>query len=132
MLRGFVSNPFEFVVGSLIHDVAGVERGGGFKEQKPAFFVGYGTMLDAARHYDKLAFLDPFMTVTKLHPEAAFDHQEHFILVFMVVEDEFTLDLVELDILAVEFGGDVGLPVFGDFGELVGEVDFGHGILWSV
>jgi hypothetical protein len=28
--------------------------------------------------------------------------------------------------LAIEFGGDVGLPVLGDLGELFGEVDFGH------
>jgi hypothetical protein len=29
--------------------------------------------------------------------------------------------------LAIEFGGDVGLPVFGDLGKLLGDVDFGHG-----
>jgi hypothetical protein len=49
--------------------------------------------------------------------------------VLVVVEDEFALDLVELDVLAVEFGGDVGLPVFGDFGEFFGDVDLEHGIV---
>jgi hypothetical protein len=29
-------------------------------------------------------------------------------------------------VLAVEFGGDVRLPVFGDLGELFGEIDFMH------
>ena len=46
-----------------------------------------------------------------------------------MVKYEFAFELVELQVLAIELGGDVGLPVFGDLGELLGDVDFGHGIL---
>jgi hypothetical protein len=46
-----------------------------------------------------------------------------------MVEYELTFELVKLHILAIEFGGDVGLPVFGDLGKFLGDVDFGHGIL---
>jgi hypothetical protein len=44
-----------------------------------------------------------------------------------MVEDELSLDFVEFHVLAVEFGGDVGLPVLGDLGKLFGEVDLRHG-----
>jgi hypothetical protein len=35
-------------------------------------------------------------------------------------------ELVELYMLAIEFGRDVGLPVFGDLRKLVGDIDLGH------
>ena len=85
-------------------------------------------MLDAAGNDDEFAFFDPLVVVAEFHAEAAFDDEEQFVLMLVLVEDEFSFELVELDVLAVEFGGNVGLPVFGDFGELFGEIDFGHGI----
>jgi hypothetical protein len=39
---------------------------------------------------------------------------------------EFTLELVELHMLSVELGGNVGLPVFGNPGEFFGDIDFRH------
>src|SRR5271166_3184340 len=99
---------------------------GWFKQQDPALFFRYRTVLHAARHHDELAVLDPFMAVTKLHTEAAFHHQEHFVLIFMMMKDEFAFELVELDILAIELGGDVGLPKFGDPGKFFGNVNFRH------
>jgi hypothetical protein len=39
---------------------------------------------------------------------------------------EFTLELVELHILPVELGGDVRLPVFGNPGEFLRNIDFIH------
>jgi hypothetical protein len=44
----------------------------------------------------------------------------------MMMKYEFTLEFVELDQLPVELGGDVGLPIFGDLGELFGDIDFRH------
>ncbi|SPE28430.1 hypothetical protein SBA2_40003 [Acidobacteriia bacterium SbA2] len=119
---------FQLSYGALVHNVAGVQRGSRFEQKKPAFFVGDGTVLDSARHHDELACLDPFMAVAKFHAEAAFDYQEHFIFVFVVVEDEFALEFVELDRLPVQFGSDVGLPVFGNLGKFFGDVDFVHGV----
>jgi hypothetical protein len=111
---------------ALVYDVASVQGGGGLEEQDPAFFVGDGTMFDTARDDDELAFFDPFVTLAKLHAEAAFDYKEEFVFVLVMVKDEFAFEFVELDVLAVEFGGDVGLPVFGDLGEFFGEVDLVH------
>ena len=53
----------------------------------------------------------------EFHAEAAFDHEKHFVFVLVVMEDKFAFEFVELDMLSVEFGGDVGLPVLGDLGE---------------
>jgi hypothetical protein len=91
--------------------------------------VSYGTVLYAARHDDKLALFDPFRAIAKFHAETAFDHQEHFVFVLVMMKDKFAFELVELYILAIELGGDVGLPVFGDLRKLLGDVDFGHKIL---
>jgi hypothetical protein len=42
------------------------------------------------------------------------------------MEHEFPLQLIELQMLAVELGGNVGLPVLGDLGEFIGEIDLVH------
>ena len=44
----------------------------------------------------------------------------------MVMPDEFALQLIELDQLAIEFSRNVGLPVLVDLGKFVGDVDFVH------
>src|ERR1051326_26577 len=83
-------------------------------------------MLNAPGNDDEFAFFNPLMVVAEFHAEASFDDEKQFVFVLVMVEDEFSFELVELDLLAVEFGGNVGLPVFGDLGEFVGEIDFGH------
>jgi hypothetical protein len=118
-------------VGALVDDVAGVQSGGGLEEQEPAFFIGYGFVFDAAGYDHELSFFNPFVMFAKvfiavMHAEAAFDDEKQFIFMLVVVEDKLAFDFVELDALAVEFGGDVGLPEFRDLGELFGNVDFGH------
>ncbi len=59
--------------------------------------------------------------------EAAFDDEEHFVFVVVVMPDEFGVGLDQLDHLSVELGGDVGLVELGNFGEFLGDVDFVHG-----
>jgi hypothetical protein len=44
----------------------------------------------------------------------------------MMVKDELAHELVELNALAIEFGGDVGFPVLGDLGKFLGDIDFRH------
>jgi hypothetical protein len=63
-----------------------------------------------------------------MHAEAAFDHEKQFVLVLMVMEDELAFYFVELDALAVQFGGDIGLPVFGNLGEFFGDIHFLHSV----
>jgi len=110
----------------LVDDVAGVERGRRLEQKQPALLVGNGAVLGSARHDDEFPFFDPFVAIAEFHAESAFDHQEHFVLVLMMMEDELALQLVELDVLTVEFGRDVRLPVFGNLGELIGDVNLLH------
>src|ERR1700686_5680673 len=86
-------------------------------------------MLYAARNDNELAGFDPFVMVAEVHAEAALDDEEHLVFVLVMMENELAFQLIELHVLAVEFGGDVGLPVFGDLGEFLGDVYFRHGIL---
>jgi hypothetical protein len=111
---------------AITDDISCVERCSGLEQENPAFFVGYRFVLDAPRNDDEFALFDPFVTVAKFHAETAFDDEEHFVFVLVMVENEFAFEFVELYVLAVEFGGDVRLPVFGDLGEFVGDVDLVH------
>jgi hypothetical protein len=45
----------------------------------------------------------------------------------VVMEDELPLQFVEFYVLAVEFGGDVGFPVFRNAGKFLGNVYLFHG-----
>ena len=79
-----------------------------------------------AMNYDEFAFFNPDVPIAEFHAESAFDDQKHFVLVFVVMEDELTLQLVQLDVLAVQFSSDVRLPVFVDLGKFLCEIDFVH------
>ena len=70
-------------------------------------------MFNAARHHDEFAFIQPHGLVAKLDAEAALHYQEPFVFVLVVMPDKFALELVELHQLAIQFTGNVGLPVFG-------------------
>src|SRR5262249_56529064 len=58
--------------------------------------------------------------------EAAFEHKGEIDVMILMVENEFALDFVEFHLLPVQFGGNVGLPVVGNFRELLSDVDFMH------
>src|ERR1039458_8399897 len=66
------------------------------------------------------------VAIEVFHAEAAFHHQKHLVFMLVMMEDELALKLTELHHLAVQFGGDVRLPVFRDLGEFVGDIDFIH------
>jgi hypothetical protein len=44
----------------------------------------------------------------------------------MMMEHELALQLVELHMLSIQFGGDVRLPVFGNLRKLLGDIDLIH------
>ncbi len=119
-------DPLKVVDGAVVFDISGIESGGGFEEDDPAFFLGDGPMFGSAGDDDELAGFDPFVVVAELHAEAAFDDEKHFVFEVVMVEDEGAVELDEFDLLSVEFGGDAGLVEVGDMGEFFGDVDFGH------
>jgi hypothetical protein len=124
--KGASLDALELFQSALIDHVAGIQGRSRFEEKDPAFFVGDGFVFRPARDDDELAFLDPFVAIEKFHAKSAFDNEKHFVFMLMVMEDELAFELVELHVLAVEFRGDVWLPVFGDSRELFGDVDLVH------
>src|SRR5215472_1113693 len=84
-------------------------------------------MLDASRHDNELALLHPFgRLVAELHTKTALYYEKEFVLMIVMMKHELAFDLIQLDLLSVEVGGNVGFPVFGDFGELFRDVYFTH------
>jgi hypothetical protein len=80
-------------------------------------------VFDAPRHDEEFALFQPNVPVAKLHAKAALDHQEQLVLVIVVVPDELALEFDQLDELAVQLASDLRLPVGGEAGKLVAEID---------
>jgi hypothetical protein len=95
------SNPLQLMERALVHHVSGIQRRSRFKEYDPAFLIRYRTMFDSARDHNELAFLYPHLTVAKLHPEAAFGNQKHFIFMLVMMPNELAGKFAELHHLAV-------------------------------
>src|SRR5207245_6311543 len=123
---------FQLSQRTVVYYVPGIQRGSRLKEQDPSFFLSHGPVLDASRYHDEFALLQPHLPVTELDAEAPFDHQEQLVFVLMMMPDELPFQLVELYQLAVELGGDVGLPILPDTGEFLGDVYLFHFLLRKV
>jgi TfoX/Sxy family transcriptional regulator of competence genes len=109
--------------------IACVQCRGWLKQQNVSFLLGYGSVFDATRNNQEFAFFQPDMAISKLHAKPAFYHQEKFIFVIVVMPDEWSLELDELDLLAVQFPGDLGLPGFGETGQFFGKAYLLHLLL---
>ena len=59
-----------------VGDIAGVQRRFWFDQDDVDLFVSSRTVLDAARHDDKFAFVDDGFVAAKLHPQRAFHYQK--------------------------------------------------------
>ena len=94
--------------------VAGVLDGCRFEEHHFDFMVGYGAMLDSTRNYYEIAFGEGDGSVAELHSEASAYDKEELVFGGVIVPDELALELDELDVLAVEFADDAGIPVIGE------------------
>src|SRR5438128_1578163 len=69
----------------LVHDVAGVAGLRGFKHQDLRLRVSDRAMLNTPRHDRELARLQNHTTVAKLNRHLTTPHQEHFVLVLVMM-----------------------------------------------
>jgi hypothetical protein len=101
------------------HDhVASVFRLCGFKQHYPAFVFRERIVFNALWHDMHIANIqNHIIPVSVANGQAAFDDEEQFVFVFMIVPDEFTLQLCEFDTLAVDIGDHPRRPMVGDLGE---------------
>ena len=77
-------------------------------------------------HDEELAFLQPDFSVPVLHAEPALHDEEQLVLVVVLVPDELAEQLHQLDVLAVQFADDLGLPVLVEESQLLGQVYLAH------
>ena len=64
--------------------------------------------------------------IPKLHPQGAFDDQEEFVLVLVMMPDEITLDFDRLEVAVVHLADDARFPVIGEEIEFCFQVDRVH------
>jgi hypothetical protein len=100
-------NVLELGYGPFVGDVAGVQSGFRFDEHDVDFFVGCGAMLYAAGDDDEFAGADTRFVIAEFHAQRAFDYQEEFVFIVVMMPDEFALDLDYFDLGVVEFADDV-------------------------
>jgi hypothetical protein len=120
------SNSFELRDGPFVGEIARVQGSLWFDEYDVNFFVGDGEMLDTARNNDKFAFTHHGFAVAELHAQRAFDHEEEFVLVFMVMPDKLTLEFDGFDMALVYFTDDSRIPAVGKAAELFAQIDGFH------
>jgi hypothetical protein len=118
-----VSDPLWRGNRSFVDDVAGVEGRSGLEEEHVGFGLRDGPMLDASRNDEELSFPERDIPIAKLHDEAATNDEEELVFVFVLMPHELPLELHELDLLAVEFPDDLGIPLRVEQRELLAEID---------
>ena len=102
---------------------AGVEGANRFEEEDADFFCGDWTVFDASRYNQEFAGLERDGVgeaggVAVLHFEFALDDEEEFVFRRVMVPDEISSKLDQLDVLPIEFGDDFGGPVGSELVEL--------------
>jgi len=85
--------------------------------------VGSRTMLNSTGHDDEFTFVEGFHSVPELHFERTPNDKKKLVLQIVSVPDEFTLELGQPDMLAVELADDSRIPVIGEERELFADVD---------
>jgi hypothetical protein len=118
--------PVENFESALVNDVAGVQGRGRLEKQHVDFLVCHRTMLHASRDDKEFTFFEPHCAISKLHPKAALDHQEEFVFILMAMPDEWSAELGQLNLLAVEFSDDLGFPVFCEERKFLLQIYFFH------
>ena len=78
------SNALQRFNRQIVLHIASVQRCGWLEKQNVDFFLGNRAMFDAMRNNQKLALLDPYMAVSKLHSESTLHDQEQFVLDIMM------------------------------------------------
>ena len=83
-------------------------------------------MFHSARHNDKFTFVDEGFAVPEFHAQSALDDQEKLVFVFMMMPDEFALELDGFDVAVVDFADDARVPAIGKKGEFFSQIDRLH------
>jgi hypothetical protein len=86
------------------------------------FLVRYRTVFDALWHNQKFAWPDYGFVIAKFNSKGAFDDQEQFIFIVMVMEDELAPELHGFDVSVVQIADDAGMEVVGKVAEFFAQI----------
>src|SRR2546425_7858652 len=129
--RGFPSlmssDSFQIPDCSLIHYVPGIERRLGLDEYDMHLIrQRLGAVFDTAGHDDELPRPEIAVPIAQLHPEPALDHAEEFVFPFMVVPDELSPELHDLDVRVIQVAHNFRRPVLSNAAQLILKIDYFH------
>jgi hypothetical protein len=110
---------------ALVDDVARVPHRRRLEQDDLRLLIGGRSMLDAARHDQKLARAEMHALVPELDPEPAAPDEEQLVLGVLMVPRENALHLDQLDLLPVQLRHYLGAPMLGEAGEGLTEL---HGL----
>ena len=91
------------------------------------FLVADGAVLGATRDDNELAGTHKLFAIAKPHAQSAFDDEKEFVLEVVVMPDKFALELDRFDAEVIHFAENFGIPVIGEAGEFLIEIDGVHG-----
>jgi hypothetical protein len=108
-------------------DVAGVQRRLRLDQHDVHFILSYRQVIRAARNYYEFTGTDANLAVAEFYEQPAFDDEEQFILVLVMVPDEIALHLREFDVRVVQLPDDLWTPVIAEEREFISHVHLFHG-----
>jgi len=88
--------------------------------------IGPGAMLDAPGDEDDLAFPDGDDPILEAHFHVPLDDIKKLVGLLMDVKDELPLEFRKIHLQIRPFGDDMGMPLLGEKGELLFQVDGFH------
>jgi hypothetical protein len=120
------SDVLELGDGPFVSDVSGIQSGFRFDKNNVNFLVCDGAVFHAARDDDEFPFSHDGFVVAELHPQGSFDDEKQLILVFMMVPDEFALELHGFDVAVIHFAEDARVAVIGKAAEFFFQINGVH------
>src|SRR5579864_2220945 len=120
------SNALQLGDRPLVTHIARIQRRGWLEKQDVRHLLSDRPMFDATRNDQEFAFFEPDMPILKLHAEAAFDNEDQFVLVVVVVQYERPLEFDQLHHLAIQLADDLRLPLVAELRQLLFQVHLVH------
>src|SRR5215203_586663 len=109
--------------GQLAWRGSGVHNAGRLEEHQVTFFRRVRAMLGVSGDYEELAGTEgDVLSISELNGDVPGEDQEHLVDL-MLMPDELTARLYELELPAVRLRDDLGRPVLGEATELLRDVD---------
>jgi hypothetical protein len=92
-------------------------------QQDVRLVIRPGAVLNAARHDVHVPLTQLDVAIAELDGQAPLEDEEELVGLVVLVPDELSLDLDDLDVVVVQLADDLGAPVLGEQRELLREVD---------